>query len=396
MAFAWIAAAVWNAIAMPTGYVTGLALLNGNTQAGVGLLFPLIGIGLVAWAVRETLGWRRFGSAGFVMDPYPGAIGGQVGGTIDLDMPFDERVMYKTNLSCLHSYVSGSGKHRKRRERLIWQSEGLAHAKRTATGTRLEILFDVEDGLPASDPEKRRTFHLWRLRVTADVPGIDFDRSFDLPVFPTAKRSKSLRTPSTKHPLAVEERAASIGRVLDATRIPGGVALHYPAFKHPSIKVAGLTFGGMMAAVAWLIGDMPFLLRLLFAVLGTAAVLSSAYFLLLSKRVRIDGSELCVRRFLLGVPAGSTRISRDKVRALALKHSYSASSGHEHTVFYKLIAQTCDDKEVSIGHNFAGREVAEQALEALSALTGIPAAPNTGSKALPRSPSASRRRDRAA
>ena len=81
--------------------------------------------------------------------------------------------------------MSGSGKNRRRSERVVWQTDGAAHTVPRLGHTRLEILFDVDDGLPPSDPQEESAWHLWRLHVEADLPGVDFDRVFEIPVFPT-------------------------------------------------------------------------------------------------------------------------------------------------------------------------------------------------------------------
>jgi hypothetical protein len=39
------------------------------------LLFPLVGIWLIACAIRRTREWRRFGAAPVTLDPVPGSIG---------------------------------------------------------------------------------------------------------------------------------------------------------------------------------------------------------------------------------------------------------------------------------------------------------------------------------
>ena len=206
MYVAWGFAVFWNLVAIPVGFLSAEAFLGGNRPAIAGLLFPLAGIGLLAWAIRETVAWRRFGPTALVMDPWPGVIGGQVGGVLVLRVPYDATLRCKVTLSCLYSYESGSGKNRKRRERVVWQREGYAHTRAHAEGTELEILFDVEGGLPESDVQQGGEYHLWRLRVEAALPGVDFARSFEIPVFATGQRARRALKPSAEHPQALEAR----------------------------------------------------------------------------------------------------------------------------------------------------------------------------------------------
>jgi hypothetical protein len=372
----WFFAAFWNLIAIPVGAMTLREVLDGNRPAIFGLLFPLVGVGLIIWALKETASWRRFGQARLVMDPYPGAIGGQVGGTLAVRVPDDATVRFKVTLSCLYSYITRSGKNRRRRERLVWQREGYAHARPHGEGTELEILFDVDDELPASDFQDGSSYHLWRLLVEAPLPGVDFVRSFEIPVFATGEPARRLKRLSSGHRLAAEERVRAIEEVLEVRHIPGGVELHFPAFRHPGGKLAGIAVGLVFLGVAVLGGDidMPALVRLLSGALGAAVALACVYHLLVSLHVRIDNAGLEVRRRLLGLPAGGTTIPRHDLRSLTLKQSYRSSSGKKHTVYFKLQALTGDGKAVKIGHNLVGRDVADEALAQLSALTGIPAA----------------------
>src|SRR5690606_16513597 len=257
-----------------------------------------------------------------------------------------------------------------------WQSEGLAHSRSAPAGTRLEILFDVDAGLPSSDVEHSGDYHLWRLKVEAELPGVDFERSFEIPVFPTAARARRLKHLSTEHPMANELRASEIASVLDIRPIAGGAELYFPALRKPGAKLAGVVCGGLFLGVAALTGqtDIPDLMRLLFAVVGGAVMLASIYHLLLEMRVRIDSSQVEIRKRWLGLPAGGQRLARGDVRALALKRSYSSMSGDRHIIWFKLLAVTRDERAVTIGYNLAGRETALQALRALSERTGIAAA----------------------
>jgi hypothetical protein len=63
---AWVFAALWNLISLPGG-VLGVraATREGNRLALIALMFPLIGMGLLAWAVRTTLRYRRYGISRF-------------------------------------------------------------------------------------------------------------------------------------------------------------------------------------------------------------------------------------------------------------------------------------------------------------------------------------------
>ncbi|MGM0422657.1 MAG: DUF3592 domain-containing protein, partial [Pseudomonadota bacterium] len=102
--FIWAFCIVWNAISMPLIFVLSDEILeNENYAAAFGLLFPLVGVGVFIKAVQMTLEYRRFGKTVMVLDPFPGAIGGHVGGTVDLNQSFDAGQKFEVTLGNYYS-----------------------------------------------------------------------------------------------------------------------------------------------------------------------------------------------------------------------------------------------------------------------------------------------------
>ena len=121
---AWIFAGLWNAISAPLPFLAWEEVVEkGNHVALVALLFPAVGLGLLVFAIRRTKEWRRFGRTPVTLDPFPGSIGGHVGGTIELPIPHSGMAAFRMTLTSIHSYMSGSGKNRSRRENALWQDE---------------------------------------------------------------------------------------------------------------------------------------------------------------------------------------------------------------------------------------------------------------------------------
>ncbi|MGZ5029573.1 MAG: hypothetical protein ACXV8I_03100, partial [Methylobacter sp.] len=143
------------------------------------LIFPCVGLCLLFWAVKTTLEWRRFGATPMTMAPFPGSIGGDVGGEIIVNIPYQSAMAFEVTLSCINSYVSGSGNNRSRSEKVIWQDKGYAEAQPAMRGVRLQYRFEVPNGLPASE-EHGDNYHFWRLSLHGDIPGVDLSRSFEI------------------------------------------------------------------------------------------------------------------------------------------------------------------------------------------------------------------------
>lgn len=374
--FMWAFALFWGVISFPIAFFAMADYSPENMKILLVLLFPLIGIGLIALAIKQTLAWRRFGLTPFVMDPYPGAIGGQVGGTIDLNSRYSSKIIFKVTLNCIRHYVTGTGKNRKQHESLVWQSEGFAHTRSWGNKTRLSVLFNVDDKLPDSEPASN-SYHSWTLQVKGVMPGEDFNRTYDLPVFETAghsaKLSSHITALSADHPEAESFREQAIESILNIQQVPGGIALYYPAFKQVGGKLAacilGLVFLGIGTGVG-MFGDSVFF-SAVFSLIGLPAALWGAYSLLVSLNVIIDGKKVRATRKIFGIQVSAKQVPRKQIKHLCLKQSYSTSGSEGHIAYYKIQAVTIDDKTMVVGYNLAGKSVAQQALETFGMLTGL-------------------------
>lgn len=368
----WVFAAFWNLISLPSAIGAVGEALDGNHVAWLALLFPLVGAVIIYWAVKLTLRWRRFGPAPLTLEPYPGAIGGQVGGTLEVTLPYHADNRFAVTLQCLHSYYSGSGKNRERHESMVWQSEGLAQTARTAYGTRVQWLFEVEDGLPVSEPPGKR-YHLWRVNIKCELAGADFDRNYEIPVFATGEKSRQLAqvSASNQHPEVAQKREQLLESLFDIRQVPGGVVLHYPAFSSPSSKMVLIVMGAIFSGVGLLV-DADGFPAWIFAVIGLPMFFGGLYALLSSLDVRIDRTELVTRRRLLGVGLGNKHTPRSEITKLFIDESYSSRTGNQHTTYYKIKAELRSGGCKTISHSLPGRELAQEALKSLCLLTGVP------------------------
>ena len=59
---AWVFAVLWTLISAPVLFFIPRELER-KPIAAIGFIFPIIGIGLLSWALMLTLRWRRFGPA---------------------------------------------------------------------------------------------------------------------------------------------------------------------------------------------------------------------------------------------------------------------------------------------------------------------------------------------
>jgi hypothetical protein len=374
---AWAFAAFWNLISAVTPFMAYQEVTeNQNYLALIALLFPLVGILLLTWAVRRTLEWRRFGPAPVTLDPFPGSIGGHVGGTIDLNLPYDSAARFQLTLTSLHSYVSGSGKNRSRREKAQWQDELVAHAEPGGKGTRLTFRFDVPEGLAESDAQQDGdAYDLWRMNLSADLPGADLDRDYDIPVYATAVSSRHLSSLAVERSRGAQNDVAD-ARVRDIVQIKQGVmgrSMFYPMGRHLLANVFGIIFGAAFAGAGYflIVHEGATIFGSIFGGVGALVALAAFYMMSNSLEVSQDGTSVHTVRRWLGFPISRKSMPRSRIVRLGKKKSMKTQSGGKHTIYYAIHLIDEADNKLVVGDGFKGESEANAAIRLISREFGL-------------------------
>lgn len=180
----WLIAVCFNAFSLPL-----LLLLfhevftRGNYRALVGLVFPGLGLILLAIAISTSRRWRRFGKSVFVMSGGPGKIGGTLAGSIETQKPFTTtETEFNLKLSCVQCKWSGSGKQRSMKESKLWRAENTA---RLDASGKIPVEFSVPANVREANLQNGGNQIIWRLEVDMDSSssGPAYSATFDVPVF---------------------------------------------------------------------------------------------------------------------------------------------------------------------------------------------------------------------
>ena len=377
MYFTWGFAAFWNLISAPLPFVIYREIVQKeNYLALVGLLFPLVGAGLIIWAVRRTLEWRRFGPAPLSLDPFPGSIGGHAGGTIDVKLPYDPNASFSLTLTNLYSYMSGSGKDRSRKSSAEWQDTQVAHATSGAQGTRLSFRFDVPRNLNESDAEQaEENYYLWQLNLKAELPGVDIDRDYEIPVYETEQQSQHLSNFSIAE-ARTDQRQIDLELIKKIVRLDYGVSgrsMLYPAGRNLWNGFMGTLIGAIFAGAGWfLITEAGHaIMGAVFGGVGLLVLVSALYFFLNSLEIVAEGGDIRTVRRILGIPVKRMRMrSSEFVRFNKKKSSYS-QSGTRHVVHYSLHAVDKRGRKMVVGEGFKGVSQADAAADLIAREFGL-------------------------
>ena len=371
---AWVFAGFWNLVSAPLPFLLVDEIIEKkNYPALLGLLFPVVGVGLLVWAVRRSAEWRRFGAVPVVLDPFPGAIGGQVGGYLDIRLPYDSTTRFEMTLTCIKSYMSGSGKNRSRRENAVWQDEQTVAPESGPLGSRVRFRFDVPADLtPADALRSESRYHLWRLSVQADLPGTDFNRDYDIPVYATGETSAT--APRFADDRSSGQREAELAaRVRERLGSTGSSTLHQPAGRHLGSAIMGFLFGAIFAGVGafLVIGEGQTVFGGLFGLIGVLVGLSFLYLGLNSLTVTGMGSQLTSTRRLLGIPVRTTSMQRHEIRRIDAEQSMSSQSGGRHTIYYRLVARNAAGDKMTLATGLKGMSEANTARTLIAQQFGL-------------------------
>ena len=213
---AWVMALFWNGVSLPVAVLAlPEALERGEYGALFVLIFPLIGVGLLVWAMRATIRLRKFGNSTFELNTRPGVVGGRLAGVIQTSLTEPPEGGMTVSLSCVRKYRSGKNT----RQQLLWEEEINVPQLRLGRGPQgfyapVEFLIPY-DCRPHDDSNPRDRI-TWNLSASAETPGVDFAAQFDVPVFMTAESS----------PDAVSE--------LDSPRFASAPEVEPPCIERPS------------------------------------------------------------------------------------------------------------------------------------------------------------------
>jgi hypothetical protein len=320
LALVWGFAFFWYGFLALVGLVVWTHPPAGGTRGPIAVLafFAAAGLLLLVLAVRGTWHRLRFGRSWFDLDDAPFRPGGWLSGVVRAPAGLDVDA-FAVALDCVEVW---QGVRNSTHRQIVWRDEvdvggELVVRDRSAVYIPVSIAIP-DDARPTSGTDGRRVE--WCLTVRAARPGLDYDSTFEVPVY-TAEGPVPgcMRTPSPRRPADVKPRSS---RIRVEPRVDGA-DIQYPSpswltgwIVAPILVVAGATVAGVLLFP----NDTTSMLVCGAVGLGLAALLLSltAFGLLTTpNRVEIHADAVLVRRGLLG-RGWDRRIPRADV--MAVKH----------------------------------------------------------------------------
>jgi hypothetical protein len=356
----WIFVAFWCAASAAISFaVVPQQLHQGNRAALIALIFPVIGLAMMFFALNTTRAWRTFGRSIFAMAAVPATPGGTLTGEIQVGTKLSPQHGWHLCLSCVRRTTTGASNNRQTHDEILWSDEkwlrpGLPQTGSNATG--IPVFFKLPDNLPESAVATGDGIH-WQLEASAKLRGPDFHAAFDVPVFKVAEAPAPADDPTVPYQMSLDELRQKIHSRNQVNDLPGGGReFIFPAARNPGFAsgatVVCLIWTGIILLLLW--NRAPFLFLFIFSVID---LLMTAFVLDLwfrRSRVAVNPESVTVQRAWLAfkkeqrLPAGEIASVTSEVGATA-----------GHAVYHDLKARARDGRELLLAKNLNSKPEAD-------------------------------------
>ena len=142
------------------------------------LIFPLIGVVMLMWAMRMGRRLRQYGESRFVMAAVPGQIGGSLTGSVHVDKPPPAGQQVALELECINRTTRGNWHSLTTWDWILWRTDQTSISD--SMGAIPVAFMIAPDCRPTDDPNPASRI-VWRLSARAD----GYRAEFEVPVFKT-------------------------------------------------------------------------------------------------------------------------------------------------------------------------------------------------------------------
>jgi hypothetical protein len=181
---AWLLALIWNAIAIPTP-ILALRQVTDPLQLLLCFSLPVTGVFLLVRAIRKTVALKKFGASTLELVTIPGVIGGTVRGAIQTGLNPTSNATVNLTLTCVE--LTSSRDSSATVGKILWRHERVFRAGEIFPGPRgSTIPFEFQipsDAAETNQGQGPGNIIQWRIDCRADVPGVDYQASFEVPVY---------------------------------------------------------------------------------------------------------------------------------------------------------------------------------------------------------------------
>lgn len=335
-------------ISSPTIFIIPGEVKQGNYGVFAALIIPLIGIALMraSWKIREN--FLFFGPTPLTPSPSIGQVGGQIGGSITIEKPWQDRDINVT-LSCIHSYQTGSGDNRRSHSDILWQEHDKPLYRANGNSSLIEFAFDIPASCATNSTHNGNGDILWKATVNGIIDGKKFNRSWTLPVEKGTGLSSIVIPNAQKeanHAAKLKQAEASIEQQIKTEKTTTGMDILSDQGRNNSMSGALILFGSIFSSAGGFLfyqsikaGDVPLILPPVFSFAGLSILLFGLFLLGRKLECKIIGDQVHTRRSFFGRQIYTRQGQLTSPEQVFLKSTMSSKTNGIRTEYMALYAR---------------------------------------------------------
>ena len=368
---AWVFTAFWNLVSFPLAVLQFPEILRDEGPVALlVLMFPLVGLFLLIGSIRATLRWKKFGESNLELQTLPGVIGDQLQGTIHTRIKGFQEADFRLELICVlraqsHSARSGSisfgsapkiqlkkTSNRRDMEKILWQATIRVDAATLSQGYQ-GAACPVSFAIPADcRPTDSTQGVVWRLNAAASLPGVDYNSTFEVPVFKT----EASPAPGQAGEAAVRDHAPPEKKSVVVRPTGEGTQFFFPAARN-KVAALGLTafvilWSGVVVFLFFV--DAPLLFQVVFSGFDLIFILAVLSMWFGASSVVVTPESVRVTHRFLGF--GKVKeFPRGDISGVEIKRGMQSGR----TLYYNIELIPQGGKAVTVGRNVKNKREAE-------------------------------------
>jgi hypothetical protein len=185
------------------------------------------------------------------------------------------------------------------------------------------------------------------------VPGVDFDATFELPVFRTEQSSETVTTRSLSH--APQMSSDELVQLRENSKIRvgsspgGGKEIFFPAARNPGTAAGMTLFLAIWSGVDWLLIHLeaPLIFPIVFGFFGVLILYGVLALWFGTSRVVIEAGEVRVKKALMGVGSSQT-VPVSEIKGVTTKIGMQ-QGGQKGTPYYDIVLRRHSGRDFVAG-----------------------------------------------
>lgn len=395
-AFAWWIGAVMASMIVVPIVATALPPMLRNADPKALILVGLCAIPMILLigALRATMRRERYGKTYFEFSSLPFTPGKHLAGQIHLQLTSTVPHGIDLQLACFRVIVTGSGKEQSTNRIVLWQDQKNVPQGAVSAGP-LGAAIPVDFGIPQDAYETNHDTSsdqvAWVLTAKADVPGVDYSDSFEVPVFRSAGAQKFTPDTNFASEFASSSFAASSGAAAatapafesDSSDVPappdpkvvvsvtpdGSTEFYFPPFRNRAQTLVLLLVTAVWTGIVYFLAHsrVPWFFAMVFGFFDLLLIYGCLQSAFGSTRITAGNGKLILSRRIFG-SAMPREFRFAEIKSLVAGMGVQSTGAN---ASYRIQLSTTDGKSLSLADNITDRQEARWIVAQMEKLVGL-------------------------